>query len=321
MVNEVNKLIFNTLTEGGAIYIADKGTIFIEHASARAMRRGRVVSPTYCVSFKSDCSAPTLANVICSVANISTEDAEDIARRWLDKVTTDGRVVIEGVGTIANGSFSADKTLIDALALSNKTLTITRMKTKRRWPWVLFVICIILGAAAAAYCLFGDKIYKQQTVVVKDVVEVVTPVEVVDRKDSTTLTNTLTQEIEITEVAADSIVITAPVEPAPTVVEEPKVDNTTTEVANQSVDITDWRNHAVRHYVIFGSYSNTTNANNAVRKILRRNPAAQCQIIRLGGMHAVAVYGSYNRSECEAFKRQYRAIYKDAWVHTPKRFR
>jgi hypothetical protein len=54
---------------------------------------------------------------------------------------------------------------------------------------------------------------------------------------------------------------------------------------------------------------------------MRRNPEAQCKVIRLGGMHAVAVFGSYSRAECEKFKRQYRALYKDAWVHTPKRYK
>ena len=322
MVNEVNKLIFNTLTEGGAIYIADKGTISIERTSARALRRGRVVSPTYNVSFSTGCSAPSLSSVICSVANISNDDAEDIARRWLDKVTEDDRVVIEGVGTIVNGSFVADKALIETLAQCNKTIEITRTKSKRRWPWMLLILCLIIGASAAAYYFYGDTLFKNQTAIIEDVTNIVAPEDNVEQRDTVSSINTLTQEAEIVDEIGDSTVDSTHVESAPIVAQEPKAENAVNEVAQQQdVDLSDWRNQAVRHYVIFGSYSNTANANKAIRKILRRNPAAQCQIIPLGGLHAVAVYGSYNRNECEAFKRQHRSIYKDAWVHTPKRFR
>ena len=100
-------------------------------------------------------------------------------------------------------------------------------------------------------------------------------------------------------------------------VEEQKIEEA--KVEQPVVEITDWRQLGARHYVIFGSYSNTTNANTAIRKILRRNPAAQCQIIRIGSLHGVAVYGSYNRKDCEVFKRQHRSLYKDAWIHSPRR--
>ena len=54
---------------------------------------------------------------------------------------------------------------------------------------------------------------------------------------------------------------------------------------------------------------------------MRKNPAAQCKIIKLGNMHAVAVYGSYSRRDCEIFKRNHRSLYRNAWIHTPKRFK
>ena len=317
MVNEVNKLIFNTLAEGGALYLADRGTISVERVPARAMRRGRVESPLYKLQFTTECKAQSLSNIIASVANISAEDADDIARRWLDKVTVDDRVVIEGVGTISKGLFTADKTLVEALSHSSKILTITRKKTKRRWPWVLLILALVVGACASVYVLYGDKLLSVNLFAknsVAEVIEVVEPAEIVEQTDSVSSTDTLTPEVQTQQVVAEPVA-------APDVVEELKPESVTAEVAESSVDPNDWRTQAVRHYVIFGSYSNTTNANKAINKILRRNPSAQCQIIRLGNMQAVAVYGSYNRSECEAFKRQHRSLYKDAWVHTPKRFR
>lgn len=319
MVNEVNKLIFNTLVEGGAVYIANRGTLSTERTPSRAMRRGRVVSPSYQLTFTTECRAESLASIIASFSGVSAEDGEDIARRWLDKVTTDDRVVIEGVGTIQNGSFTADKSLAEALALSTKTLTLTRTKSSRRWPWVVLVLALILGLVAAAYVLYGDKLISRDVVTKTTEIEVVKANVTTEQSASADTTAVAISEVQTTEPAPQTEAVSEVVAEAE-VADATKVE-AEAEVAQTLVDQSDWRTQPVHHYVIFGSYSNTTNANNAVRKIMRRNPEAQCKVIRLGGMHAVAVFGSYSRAECEQFKRQYRALYKDAWVHTPKRYK
>lgn len=319
MVNEVNKLIFNTLVEGGAIYISERGTLSVERTPSRAMRRGRVVSPSYQVTFTKECRAESLASVIASFSGVSAEDGEDIARRWLDKVTTDDRVVIEGVGTIQNGSFTADKSLAEALTLSSKTLTLTRTKSSRRWPWVVLVLALILGLVAAAYVLYGDKLISRDVVTKTPEIEVVKADVVTEQSASADTTAVALSEVQTNEPAPQTEAVSEVVTEAE-VADTPKVE-AEAEVTQTLVDQSDWRTQPVHHYVIFGSYSNTTNANNAVRKIMRRNPEAQCKVIRLGGMHAVAVFGSYSRAECDQFKRQYRALYKDAWVHTPKRYK
>lgn len=317
MVNEVNKLIFNTLVEGGAIYIADRGTLSTERTPSRAMRRGRVVSPSYQLTFTTECRAESLASIIASFSGVSAEDGEDIARRWLDKVTTDDRVVIEGVGTIQNGSFTADKSLAEALALNTKTLTLTRTKSSRRWPWVVLVLALILGLVAAANVLYGDKLISRDVVAKTTEIEVVKADVTTEQSASADTTAVAISEVQTTEPAPQTEAVSEVVTETE-VADAPKVE---AEVTQTLVDQSDWRTQPVHHYVIFGSYSNTTNANNAVRKIMRRNPEAQCKVIRLGGMHAVAVFGSYSRAECDQFKRQYRALYKDAWVHTPKRYK
>jgi hypothetical protein len=126
-----------------------------------------------------------------------------------------------------------------------------------------------------------------------------------------------TTEIEITTTVEEAPIVE---EAAPAEVETTPAQQIEEQQPVQTpAEITDWRQLGARHYVIYGSYSNTTNANNAIRKILRRNPAAQCQIIRIGSLHGVAVYGSYNRNDCAMFKRQHRSLYKDAWIYTPRR--
>jgi hypothetical protein len=106
-----------------------------------------------------------------------------------------------------------------------------------------------------------------------------------------------------------------------TEVVEPVTEEVKAEPEQNTTSVADWRNEDVHHYVIFGSYSTLNNANVAVRQISRKNPEAQCKVMPLGKMYAVAVYGSKNRKDCEAFKRANRKYYKNAWIHTPKQFR
>ena len=77
----------------------------------------------------------------------------------------------------------------------------------------------------------------------------------------------------------------------------------------------------IRHWVVVGSYSTTENAERAVEDILRRQDAECCDILTLGKMYAVAVYGSSDKADCERFVRDNRDKFKQSWVHTPKRFK
>lgn len=352
MVNEVNKLIFNTLLDAGAIYIPELGTICISHTTARKMFRGRVASPTYSTSFTTACAAASLTDAISSAANVDMADAEDIARRWLKKSSTDGRVVIEGVGIISNGSFVADKEFIATLEQTNKVITLSKGKSSNAFAWVASIIVLLcLCGGVGAYLIYGDnsnKTVENSDLVAANNTSETTLTEAIANTETTntasdveapadTETDTLISESsnsETTDTAETAIkpndeeVTAENANAAPELVseeesaEEPVVEDATSIDTDASeASITDWRYASVRHYVIYGSYSVPSNANNAIRKIMRKNPAAQCKIIKLGNMHAVAVYGSYSRRDCEIFKRNHRSLYRNAWIHTPKRFK
>ena len=291
MVNEVNKLIFNTLVEGGALYIPEVGTLAITRQQSHASRGGRVESATYQPTFTTEPTAQSLTAVIASAASVSADEAADITRRWLQKARKDGRVVINGVGIIQNNTFTADKELLSALEQSHQVVTIAPQK-RCKLPWVVLVLLLLVLAGASTY------LYINRERLVNLYIERFQPA--------------------VENVATENTAPEAEVQPAEESVETAQniATNNESNVANS-----DWRKGSIRHYVIYGSYSNMTNANRAVRQITRKNPAAQCEIIPLGWMYAVAVYGSYNRSDCEAFKSSYRTLYNSAWIHTPKRFR
>lgn len=331
MVNEVNKLILNTLVEQGAVYIPNIGTLSIYRTASRK-RGSKLSAPSYSVTYTTECKATSLSSVIMSVANIDEISADDIVERWHKKLSKDGRVVIVGVGTITNGYFSPDSDLIAKLNAHNETIRLSGKSSSGKRLWLIPLIAVAFVALGLnLYLIFTDREPAKQETITADTSTNTLVVENAIIEDKTITTDTTTEEATtepvepVTEVA-NTTEITSAVEEATIVEEAAPAEVTTTPV--QEIDeqqpeqtpaeITDWRQLGARHYVIYGSYSNTTNANTAIRKILRRNPAAQCQIIRIGSLHGVAVYGSYNRNDCAIFKRQHRSLYKDAWIYTPR---
>lgn len=317
MVNEVNRLIFNALVSGHEVYIAELGTLYIARHEATKLRRNRVVAPSFSLMFTTECRGEALSSIIRQTAGISSSEAEDIARRWLQKTTNDGRVVIEGVGTIANGTITADTELAKRLKGSDRVVELTKQKKGSTLPWVIVVALLLCGVCIGTYLY----IYNTRTTVTEPssneaisvkAAEVITSENITDYKQDALVSEPIS--------ASESEPIPATTEHNDAEQHAEPQEALTTETSNDA-STADWREQDVRHYVIFGSYSTLDNANTAIGKITRKNPAAECKILPLGKMHAVAVYGSVDRSECEAFKRTHRSLYKNAWIHTPKRFK
>jgi nucleoid DNA-binding protein len=103
---------------------------------------------------------------------------------------------------------------------------------------------------------------------------------------------------------------------------EPIVEEVIEEVVTPEPEPKRWvDNDDIRHWVVVGSYSTRENAERAVEDILSKQQAECCDILTLGKMFAVAVYGSVDKAECESFVRDNRHEFKQSWVHTPKRFK
>lgn len=316
MVNEVNKLISNTLAEGRALYIPEVGTLSIVSAPA-TKSRSRVVGPCLSVAFSSECKGESLSNIIAAAAVISAEEADDIVRRWIAKVSADGKVVIEGIGIVQNNSFMPDDKLNSCLMASAKTVQLTKKKKGSRLPWILLVVLLVCGLGVGAYLYY---IYNGTS---EDVVITETPAEEPTAEETIIEQDTVSTFVSEPEVVEEEVITPEPepvAEPSEIVVQTP-TEEVIAEPSETETKVSDWREGEAYHYVIFGSYSTLNNANVAVRQISRKDPSAQCKIMPLGKMYAVAVYGSTNRKDCEAFKRSNYKLYKNAWIHTPKKFK
>ena len=276
MVNEVNKLIYNTLAEHNAVVLPRIGSLGVVRRMAK-MEGNRVVAPTFAVEFSSAEEGVSLCDVIASVANISSSEAEDIYLRWLDKVKEGNTLTISGVGTLRDKSFVTDTELQKALNLADKTPIKIHSRSRKPYLAIAAVVVALLGVGAYLF-LANDRVASP--------------------------TPTPTEEVVLEEV------IVAEPEPEP----ETEIEIETAPV--RWIDSDD-----IRHWVVVGSYSTTENAERAVEDILRRQDAECCDILTLGKMYAVAVYGSSNKEDCERFVRENRDKFKQSWVHTPKRFK
>ena len=276
MVNEVNKLIYNTLAEHNAVVLPRVGSLGVVRRMAK-IEGNRVVAPTFAVEFSSAEEGMSLCDVIASVANISSSEAEDIYLRWLDKVKEGNTLTISGVGTLRDKSFVTDTELQKALNLADKTPIKIHSRSRKPYLAIAAVVVALLGVGAYLF-LANDRVASPAPTPIEEVVVE----EVVVAKPE-----------PITETGIE-------IEPAPV----------------RWIDRDD-----IRHWVVVGSYSTTENAERAVENILKRQDAECCDILTLGKMYAVAVYGSSDKEDCERFVRDNRDKFKQSWVHTPKRFK
>ena len=302
MQNAVNNLIYNTLTAERRVVLPTVGTLQLCHLPA-SMSGSRVVPPRCVVEFSSSTSGRTIIDVIAQSASISKEDAEDIYRRWLDRSRNGDDVVIEGVGTLRHKSFTTDSALLIALnPEGDKPLRLRRRRSVL--PWLILLVVLLLGVAAGAYLYLSKEGNAEPAT------------------NHTTPTERLTEPIEVAEPANSVEVVeesvdvpTEPTEPIETVVEIPAPE----EVAAETVQWTE--RDDLRHWVVVGSYSTEQNAKRAMRDIIAKNEDVTCDIFKLGSMYAVAAFASSDHAECEEFVRSHRKEFKQAWIHTPKRFK
>ncbi len=304
MQNAVNNLIYNTLTAERRVVLPTVGTLQLCHLPA-SMSGSRVVPPRCVVEFSSSTSGRTIVDVIAQSASIDIREAEDIYRRWLDRSRNGDDVVIEGVGTLRHKSFTTDGALLIALnPEGDKPLRLRRRRSVL--PWVVSLI-LLLGVAAGAYLYLSKEGNAEPAT------------------NRTTPTETLTEPIEVAEPANSVEVVeesvdvptvpTVPTEPIETVVEIPAPEQVVT-------DYQPWTERQdLRHWVVVGSYSTEQNAKRAMRDIIAKNEDVTCDIFKLGSMYAVAAFASSDHAECEEFVRNHRKEFKQAWIHTPKRFK
>lgn len=350
MVNEVNKIVYNTLVAERSIHLPRVGILSIVRHAAVAESRSRVTSPKWTVEFSAQGVATSVVDVIAIEGGVDILRAEDIYSRWIDRVSNDSTLKIEGVGVLRDSSFVAERAFLDLF----NTPSVATLHVKRRngGRVVLFVLAIIavtlLGAVSAWYqeeimSLFNlqqesvsepiveqventitdqpeiplDEIFVQEDIIIKAVAEGVVKGVTDEVIEIFTVEPEPIEEEEVTETVADAPKVEV-VEK--TVAKTPAAPAVPATPAAPVVESWTARND-IRHYVVAGTYSNMANAERAVSLLVKKYDDLDCKIFELGKMHAVAVFGSKNYDDCNAFVQKHRQELKEVWVFTPKKFK
>lgn len=291
MVNEVNKIIYNTLITQRAVTLPSVGTLSLERHAASMSAKDAVAAPKLSILFSSHAVAVSVVDVIADVGGVDVAVAEDVYLRWLERVRSGSTLTIEGVGLLRNKSFEMDRELANLLNGATPThVTIRRRCRGRAALWMGLVLSIVaLGVSIAALLDNGEECV--ETAVVEHVEEVVNEDIVVD---------------DVAEDIDEVIVPEVAVEDAEEVA--PAVDNWT-------------MRDDIRHWVVAGSYSTMENAERAVAAIEEQYADVHCKIFTLGKMFAVAIYGSNDLEECTKYKQEHRKEFEQCWIFTPKEHR
>lgn len=292
MVNEVNRLIYNALAKHSSISLPDIGSLRIVRRAAK-IEGNRVVPPLFVVEFFSAEEGRSLVEIIATEANISTDEAKEIYLRWLDKVKRGNELIISGVGTLHDKSFVLDSDL--SKALNPRNATPLKIHKRHRLPAYIY-IAIAIGVVVAIGSNHRD-----------------------DNSSATESKVVAIEEPSVVESIESKEIVMAESEPQVEPIAESAVEEIAKVDATQPAKWSD--SDDIRHWVIAGSYSTRENAERAVEGILRKKQADCCDILPLGKMYAVAVFGSADKIECERFVRDNRHNFNQSWVHTPKRFK
>lgn len=306
MVNEVNKIVFNTLVTERAINLPSVGTIAIVRKSAEMVSSNRVTPPSYVAEFSSHTEATSIIDAIARVGKVDKVTAEDIYYRWLDKVRMVTVITIEGVGRISGKSFYAEPEFIDLFNNgATKPIKISRKRGLGGFAIFLIVFTSLVLVIGGVCWFFKDDI-KALLACAKMTNTTTTEVVVVEETPAV--------ETEIAEVVIEA----EPVEEQP-IADVAETEELVIEEAPVVVEEDNWTKQAdIRHWVVAGSYSTQENADIATQAIEKEHDDIYCDVISLGKMYAVTIFGSADREECENFMRSHRTTFEQMWIFTPK---
>jgi hypothetical protein len=149
MVNEVNKLIYNTIIKHCSINLPDIGTICVVRYPAEISSKRELTAPRYNVELSINKKAISIVDIIASEASVEANRATEIYSRWLEKSRQNNQFVIDRVGTIRDKRIDADKELITALNTYNKSYTMSRRNNhKPVWILLSLVVAVLIYIGA-----------------------------------------------------------------------------------------------------------------------------------------------------------------------------
>lgn len=295
MVEQVNKLIFNTLCAGRDIYIPQVGSLVVRRISSSLQSSKRLVPPRYRVTLTGEQRGESLVEIIAQSANVTTERAEDICRQWLNAVKREGVVTIEDVGHIEDKSFNISPQLHNIL--NPHSLEPIVLKPRTNWGVVASLVATLIGIAGViAWQLLPAK----AVVETQDAPMVVE----VEKSDSVVEQSVVVEPVQAVEPEIE--VVAEVVEPAPAAVApEPEIGTLT----------------KGKSYIVWGVYSHIENARKYKELVESRYHDISCAIYHYKNntLYMVALAQTDTRSEALGVTRSLKErgkFFEQLWVCT-----
>lgn len=307
MVNELNKLIYNSLLEYHAIYLPRVGTLYIKRFPTQEVGRN-MIAPTLNVDFSSSAEARSIINIISSHVSVSIEDAEDIYSRWHNKVCDGTTVIIDGVGILRNKSFITDESLLTKLNEHRiSSIKLPRKRSVVQGVSIAASLLIIIVIGVFTYInLYGYSLPSFANLAHSG-----------NETNSRVVENATVVNIEAEVSAEESSKVTIEVEPIDVSVLNIDSALDDTQITDKVVPT----QPEIGHMVIIGSFQTVENAERYSTDIKNRFTEINCIIRPHGRLYAVVAFISTDKSDCQKFIDYYIDHFPHAWIHTPRELR
>ena len=300
MVNEINKLIFNSLLKYSAVHLPHVGTLYIKRLSAE-LNGGKLQAPVTVVDYSSTASAISIVEIIANQASVSIEEADDIYARWHNRTCNESTVSIEGVGTLRNKSFITSTEL--SIALNRYNITDVSKPKKGSAAKIIVAISISLIITAitwVAYTKFDIVNRFKQDVAIEFVATDI-PYDTIPEQP---VTETVVVEVLSQPVAEGEEIENLIIE---TVVDVAKEEGGDTNIQSET-----------GYMVVVGSFETIENAERYCELIKQKVSGVDCRIRPLGRLNAVIAFISEDKAECQEFINSYINYFPQAWIHVPR---
>lgn len=289
MVNEINKIIRNTLLTGGeGVFLPGIGSLTVETRAAVRSSRKELDPPRKIVVFSEKRLGVPMTDIIASLG-IDPEQAHEVYNDWRVRMFNDGVLNIEGVGELRDEKFSTDRDFLHKLNPQG----ITPVKIKPRQDAILYifaVLCCLFAFCVAGYIWYGNQKKTPQTVIAIN-----------EKPQPKTVETEPETESDVTDIAKEDEAVAVAEKPA------------AAEDKNTVL-----RSVSGHSYLVLGIFSTEQNAFRAVANAERSYPAADCRVYRYADKFMVSLFESTDSKECLKYKRETDSYFPDTWIYNKK---
>lgn len=287
MISQVNKIIANQLLKREGVYLPTVGSLYVDSRPARFVNKKEVTPPLRLVEFTSEQQGLSLIEIIQTIANIDGAGAEDIYTRWLERVTSEQGIVIEGVGVLSKKFLIMDESFAKILNPQSSKI-IKQSKKGHLFVWGIAIVAILFGSYIIL-TFTSDFSFNKSNSAVESEIQKKTDDILVEKENlpQKNVVKATTDNKKATESA-------------------PPIKKKTSQIENLT---------SKQYYVVAGVFSIEANAIRAIKSGGFENSGG---VYRFGSKFMAAYFVSSDRPKARAFQLKHRPKFEELWIYQAK---